>query len=180
MNERQQIPIEEKLELYALAKHMFNEGYSHPMVMDRLLDDCSKEEAELIAEKGLNEEWDKLYESARKLYGDGKTYAEVIQSLRSLESDEEIVQYVANKWYELKSLEVESIVDGNRNVFDGLLWVGIGAVGVVSVFVLDGSRFSKIIWSAAFVVSAVQYFIGRHQRQVAGRIKKLMKEDEQN
>jgi hypothetical protein len=178
MNERQQMPIEEKLELYSLAKDMFNEGYSHPMVIERLLNDCSPEDAELIAEKGLNEEWDKLYECARKLYGEEKTYAEVVQSLRLSEPDEEIVQYVANKWYELKSLEVESIVDGNRNVFDGLLWVAIGAVGVVAVFVLDGSRFSKVIWSAAFVVSAAQYFIGRHQRKVAARIKKLIKEDE--
>jgi hypothetical protein len=180
MKDSQQLPIEKKLELYSLAKNMFNEGQSYPMVFEMLLKHCSKEDAELIAEKGLNEEWDKLYDRARELYGEGKTYAEVVESLHLLESDEEIVQFVANKWYELKSIEVESVIDGNRNVFDGLLWVGVGAVGVTAVFVLGGSVFSKIIWSVAFVGAVAQYFIGRWQRRLATRIAKLIKEDEQN
>lgn len=180
MTQNEKISIEKKLELYSIARDLFNSGKSFPQVLELLSESCSKEEAEYIAQKGLDEEWDKLYEKAKNLFGEGKTYAEVVDNLRINEKDEELISYVANRWYELKSIEVESIIDGNRNVTDGLLWVVIGGIGVVAVFYFNASIFNKIIWSIAFVGAAAQYFFGRLQNSNAKRINKLMKKDERD
>jgi hypothetical protein len=176
----EKLAIEKKIELYSFARDMFNNGKSYPQVIELLSESCGNEEAEYIAQKGLDEEWDKLYETARKLFGEGKTYAEVVENLRLIEKDEELISYVANMWYELKSIEVESIVEGSRNVTDGLLWVVIGGIGAIAVFYFNASIFNKVIWSIAFVGALAQYFFGRIQNSTAKRINKLLKKDEQD
>ena len=54
--------LDQKLTFYRLARDLFNKGFSHPQVIERLLEiDCDKEFANEIAEKALPEKWDELF-----------------------------------------------------------------------------------------------------------------------
>lgn len=173
------LSAEEKIRLYTLAKDLFNAGKSHPQVIEVLEPFCDLEYADVIALKGLHESWDSLFETAKELYGQNKTYLEVVEALKSFENDEAIINFAANLWYEVKTIEMESTVESSSNIMEGLKWVVIGAIGIPIVFLLNLSTISKILWVAVFVGALLQYLYGKRQRKLADRIKKFMT-NEQN
>jgi hypothetical protein len=173
------LSAEEKVRLYTLAKDLFNAGKSHPQVIEVLEQFCDLEYAEVIATKGLHESWDNLFETAKELYGQNKTYLEVVDELKPFENDETIIYFAANLWYEVKTIEMENTVESSSNIMEGLQWVAIGAIGIPIVFLLELSTISKILWIAVFVGALLQYLFGIRQRKLAKKIKKFMT-NEQN
>jgi hypothetical protein len=179
MQQANSISAEEKISLYTLAKDLFNAGKSHPQVIEVLEQFCDSAYAEVIAIKGLHESWDTLFETAKELYSQNKTYLEVVEGLKPFENDEAIINFAANLWYEVKTVEMENTVESSANMMEGLKWVVISALGIPLVFLLKLSTISKILWIAVFVGALIQYLYGIRQRKLAGRIKKFMT-NEQN
>ena len=171
--------LDEKLRFYGLARDLFNSGFSYPQVIERLLEaECDKETAKIIAEKAFPEKWDELFNIAKKSIAEGKTYSELVDLLGKHEEDKVIVKFLADTWYEVKTFEVENIIESPTNILEGTQWTLISAVGVVAVFLLNLSLFSKILWSLVFVGAIIQYLLGLAQKKMANKVKKFMNDEQ--
>src|SRR5688500_15230043 len=147
----------EKLDIYKIARDLFNAGFSYPQVIEKLTENgCDNEIAKLIADKALPEKWDELFDIAKNSFGQGKTYSEVISLLENHEEDREIVKHIADAWYEVKTFEIENTIESPTNIFEGLKWVIISAIGISVVFLFKFSLFSKILWIIVFVGATIQ------------------------
>ncbi len=170
--------LDEKLKFYSLARDLFNSGFSHPQVIDRLLEaECDKETAEILADKALPEKWDELFHVAKKSIAEGKTYSEVINLLEKYEDDKEIVKFLVDAWYEVKTFEVENFIESPTNILEGLTWVIIGGIGVLFAFLLNLSIISKVIWIAVLAGAAIQYIWGLTQRGLVKQAKIIMEDE---
>jgi hypothetical protein len=98
--------------------------------------------------------------------------------LRLHEADEEVINHIANKWYEFKTLEAESIIDGSRNVTEGLPAFIVCIIGVAAVFYYNASIISKVIWSLACLGTGAQFLVGLFQAKIAKKVKNIMRENE--
>jgi Flp pilus assembly protein TadB len=121
--------------------------------------------AKFITEKAEKDSWQKLFEKAKELFSDGKIYGDVLDELKKEGEDEEITKYAADTFYSVKTLEMESIVEGTTNRSEGLLWVFISTGVLILIFVIDGSIIQKILWSLVFIASLARYLIGLQQRK---------------
>lgn len=170
---------EQKLEFYRIARDLFNNGSSHPQVIEELGEQgCNIETANLVADKALPEKWDQLFELTKKSFADGKTYAEVIDLIEAEEEDKEVVKLIVDTIYEVKTFEIESEVESPTNILEGLQWVIISGMGIPIIFLLDLSIFSKIIWIVVFIGALMQYIIGLKQRKWAKRARKFMNNEQ--
>lgn len=170
--------LDQKLRFYSLARDLFNKGFSHPQVIERLLEiDCDKEFANVIADKALPEKWDELFQVAKKAIAEGKTYFEVVGLLSKYEEDSEIVKFLADTWYEVKTFEIENIIESPINIFEGIKWVLISGIGITIVFLYNFSLFAKILWCVMFVGASIQYALGMVQKKMVKRAKKLLKDE---
>jgi Flp pilus assembly protein TadB len=137
--------------------------------------------AKFITEKAEKDSWQKLFEKAKELFSDGKIYGDVLDELKKEGEDEEITKYAADTFYSVKTLEMESIVEGTTNRSEGLLWVFISTGVLILIFVIDGSIIQKILWSLVFIASLARYLIGLQQRKRQKIISQYFKpETEQN
>ncbi len=170
----------EKLELYKVARQLFNDSMSYPQIVELFVEkNFQRDIAEQVVEAAFHEKWDRLFDLAKDCYAQGKTYEEVVHLLKSNEGDEEIARYIADTWYEVKTVEMESIVESPGNIYEGLKWVVISGIVVPVMFMLNTSLISKIIWIVVFAGASIQYLWGLRQRRLAKDIKKYM-EDEEN
>jgi hypothetical protein len=178
MDSTKSYTLDQKLKFYSLARDLFNEGYSYPQVIERLVEiECDIETAKTIAEKALPERWDELFHIAKKSIAQGKTYSEVIDLLEKHEDDKEIVKFLVDAWYEVKTFEVENIVESPTNIFEGLKWVVISGVAIPIVFLLNLSVISKSIWVIVFIGAIIQYLLGLKQRRLAKQTKKFLEDE---
>ena len=169
----------EKIKFYAAATYLFNVGKSHPQIIE-LLSGFGMDPAELdnIVSKAMREDWDKLYEKARVLFGENKTYAEVVEEIARKEDDREIVEVICADWYEMKTLYMESIIEAPGNISEGMQWVIITGLAIPVTFWAGLSWFSKGIWLAAFVASVIQWLLGLQQRRLANKISAMFRINE--
>lgn len=170
--------LDQKLIFYSLARDLFNKGFSHPQVIERLLEiDCDKEFANVIADKALPEKWDELFQIAKRAIAIGKTYSEVTELLGKHEDDKEIVKLLVDAWYEVKTFEVENAIESPTNVLEGLKWVLISGIAIPIVFLLKLTIISKTIWIIVFIGAALQYLWGLKQRRLAKQTKKFIEDE---
>jgi hypothetical protein len=167
--------LEHKLDLYAAAFFLFEHKKSHPQIVE-FLSRYEENTALLIniVDKAMREDWDKLYEYSREQFSKGKTYDEVVNLLRLIEKDEQIIYFICNKWYEWKTEYLEMLNESPYNISEGLAWMA-GCVGMLSIiFIADFSWFSKIMWSLALVISLLQFLTGLGQKRLAKQIDRLL------
>jgi hypothetical protein len=163
-----------KLQLYTGAVFLFNQGKSHPQIVRHLNEfETDLEFLTEIVDKAMREDWDKLYLEARKLYAEGLNYEEVLDNIRSKESDLEIAKWVCGEWYKWKSVYADCLIEGSTNRAQGVQWIAISAIGITMVFVLVASWVSKGIWILAFIGSIVQWLVGIQQRNLSRKIQNL-------
>lgn len=175
MEESKKHTPEEKLEFYRIARDLFNGGYSHPQVIQKLVTlNCDEQTAVTIVDKALPEEWDRLFDIAKYGFAHGKTYAEVTDVLEKQEEDKEVVKLIVDTLYEVKTFEIESEVESPTNIWEGIQWVIISGVGIPIIFLLDLSVISKIIWIVVFIGACLQYLLGLKQRKWAKKARKFM------
>lgn len=169
----------DKLKFYRIARDLFNDGRSHPQVIEELTTSyCDEETATIIADKALPEKWDQLFDLAKKLFAGGKTYAEVITHLEAEEEHKDVVKLIVDTLYEVKTFEIESEVESPTNIAEGLQWVVISAIGIPIIFLLDLSIVAKIILIVVFVGALIQYLVGLRQRKWAKQARKFMKNEQ--
>lgn len=178
MEEIKNFSAEEKLGYYKMARDLFNDGYSHPQVIEKLTDfGCDLRMANIIAEKALPEKWDKLFAVARLSYNEGKTYDEVLKILNDLEEDKGIAKFITDTWYEVKNITIDNTIESPTNIMEGSMWMIIGAIGVFVAFYFKLTIISKIFWSIVFVFATLQYLYGLRQRSIAKHVKKFMEDE---
>jgi len=168
-----------KIKFYSAAIYLFNKGKSHPQIIE-LLSGLGMDPVALdsIVSKAMREDWDKLYEKARILFGESKTYSEVVEEISRKEEDPEIVKVICADWYAMKTLYIESIVEAPGNIREGMQWVIITGLAIPVTFWAGLSWFSKGIWIAAFVSSVIQWLMGLQQRKLANKINAMFRINE--
>jgi hypothetical protein len=156
----EELDAEQKIALYKAARDLFNDGKSYPEVISGLVEECNEAAAKRIADKGLNEDWDNLFDKARELYANDNSYAEVIDFLSKDESDTHITKYAADFFYRIKNEAVENEIESSTNIFEGMIWALLSLVGLIIIFFTGLSLISKILWSIMLGGYLLQYILG--------------------
>ncbi len=170
LSERAQL----KLNTYGAAGFLFNSGKSHPQVINLLEPYVEDKDLLLeIVDKSMNDEWDKLHELAKKLSIEGKSHGEILFEIHQFESDEEIGEWIAQNWYQVKILYMESVIESPTNIMEGSTWVIISAVAIVFLFLINSSWVPKTLWIASFLASGFQWYYGYRQRAISNKLNKF-------
>ncbi len=130
-----------------------------------------------IVDKAMQEEWDKLYVEAKTLFSEGLPKDEILKIISQKEPDLEIASWICEAWYELKLLYMECLNEGSINIFEGINWIIISAIGITVLFYIKASWVSKSIWIIALIVAIIQWFLGIEQRKTSKRINRLFTSD---
>ena len=167
--------LEHKLQLYSAAVMLFEQGRSHPQIIEFLLEyEKDRQQLELIVDKAMRDEWDQLYEYSRQLLAEGKSYDEVIRLMSEKENDQDIVHFLCNKWYEWKTEWLEHTYEAPYNIQQGLLWIILSGSMVAIVFAFQWSWFAKIMWPLALLASILQFAYGIIQKRLSRNIEKIL------
>jgi len=168
----------EKINLYVAAMYLYSQGKSHPQVVFLLSKIClDKVLLVKIADKAMKDEWDKLYEMAREMFASGLTYDKVLSEIKKKEEDSEVADLLVEKWYSIKTQQMEMIVEAPANIAEGMNWMLISGLALTILFVLSAGMISKILWSIVFVGSIIQWMLGIEQRKFSKKIEMLFQTD---
>jgi len=167
-----------KLQLYCAAMYLFEQGKSHPQIVN-LLEKIEPDPDALtvIVDKAMREEWDKLYQEARELFSKDMLYEDVLKIISQKEPDKEIASWICGTWYEWKSAYMQCVIDGPTNRLDGMKGMIACSIGVLVAFLIPLSWLAKTIWIVAFVACTIQWFVGMQQRSLASKINHLFTTD---
>lgn len=167
-----------KIQLYYTSDYLFAHGKSHPQVV-RILSEYEPDIRLLteMADEAMADKWRKIFNEAQRLFSEGKTYGEVMDELKCMEADDEIVHFICNSWYNVKTLYVDHLIDSGTNITEGIEGVILCSIGVCAVFYFDAFLLSKIVWTGSLLVSLVTWLYGLWQKRFVKRIKRIIDED---
>lgn len=167
-----------KIKIYLAAAYLFEEGRSHPQIVDILKEyEPDGSVLKLIVDKAMNNEWEELHDETRALFSKGMTYDEVVKAISQKEGDKEIVDWICNDWYKLKTLQMECLVEGVTNRVEGLKWVILSAIAIPIFFWMGSSWLVKGIWILALIGSLVQWVLGIRQKSLSNKLHNLFAAD---
>jgi hypothetical protein len=167
-----------KLQLYTAAFYLFEAGKSHPQIISILEEvEPDKQMLTSLVDKAMREDWDKLYLEAKRLFSEGLPKDEIVKVISEKESDIEIVAWICGEWYELKLLFMECLNEGRINIFEGIRWIVICALGLVVLFGIQANWVTKSIWIAGLVGAIIQWVLGMEQRKISRKIDMLFTAD---
>lgn len=164
-----------KLQLYVAATWLFNSGWSYPQVIDEL----TRFEPDIalltkIVNSALKEKWEQLSADAQTMFAQGLPRDIVIETLLKEEPDQEIAIRLCDNWYMLKLQYMECLNEGPVNVFDGLVRISIGALGLLVMFLIHSFWLTKVIWIVFIILSITQFATGLLQNNIAGRLNRML------
>jgi hypothetical protein len=126
-----------------------------------------------LVDKAMHDEWDILYQQARKLFSEGKSYGDVLKIFSQKEPDTEIAAWICKDWYKLKAFYAGCLVDGSTNRFEGMKWVIVCGAVIFIIFYAGVSWVTKAIWITAMIVSVFQLIAGLQQRRLLKTINRI-------
>ncbi len=177
MNEYSEL-TKNKIQLYFASNYLFEHGKSHPQVVEILSDyEPNTDLLVDIVDQAMQDKWRKIYNEAQRLFSENKTYQEVFDLVSQGESDHEIVHFICDSWYRVKTFYVENLVESRTNILEGIQWVIICTLGVVAVFYFKTFWVSKIVWIAGLVAALITWIYGLQQKKLANGVKKILEED---
>lgn len=163
-----------KVQLYTAAFYLFEVGKSHPQIIELLSEyEPDKELLELMVDKAMTEDWDKLFSATRQMLSEGRTYEDVIAKISKSESDLEIVRWICDSWYKWKEYYAECVIESPTNITEGSQWVIISAIVIVLLFMANTSLIPKILWGVVCLGAIIQWLLGIQQRKFSRQIEKI-------
>lgn len=167
-----------KIQLYYAANYLFEQGKSHPRVINIL----SKYESDIgllteMADQAMEDKWRKIFNETQRLFSEGKTYGEVVDKVSHMETDEEILHFICNSWYRVKTLYIDHLIDAPTNITEGIEGVAFCSIGVCAVFYFDAFLLSKIAWVVGLLASLVTWLYGLQQKRSINGLRKIIEED---
>ena len=167
-----------KVRLYFAANYLFAQGNSYPQVIEIL----SEHETDVnllgsIVDAAMVDKWRKIFNDVQRLIAEGKNYQEVIDIVTPLENDPEIVRFICNTWFDVQAVYAENAIEFKTNIWDGIQWIVICALGLAAMFYFDRSLIGKIVWGLGLLGAIITRIYGMHQRRLATRLKKILEED---
>jgi|SRR6185369_8623195 len=170
-----------KLQLYVASMVLFDSGKSHPQIVEQLRQ--YEPDENLLVEMvdyAMKEKWDKLFQKARQLFSQNKTYDQVLLEISKDELDPEIAKWLCESWYEAKSFYAECIIESRGNIREGSTWAIISIVVTPFLFLINLSIVSKILWGLVCIGAIIQWIVGIKQRRLSRQIAKIFEDNESN
>lgn len=167
-----------KIKVYMAAVYLFDQGKSHPQIVDILKEyEPNGSALHVIVDKAMNNEWEKLHEETKELFSKGLPYDEIVKAISKKEKDPEIVDWICNDWYKVKTLQMECLVEGAENRMEGSQWVIISAIAIPVFFYMGSAWFVKAIWILVFTGALGTWILGMRQRRLANKVNLLFSSD---
>ena len=130
MGENKMLNAEEKIHFYIIALRLFDNGKSHPQIVEILSEYTHTDIANVIADKAFREVWDKLHEKAAKRLAKGKLWNEVVEELSVGEPYKDVVEWLVNDIY-LRNSEVSYAEDKFHKRFE--IWGYLLIMGIIQL-----------------------------------------------
>lgn len=146
------ISAEEKIQYYVLALQLYNEGKSHPQIVELLNAYIDSNISKVIADKAFNETWDKLHQKAARRLSKGVLWNKVVKELSVGEPYTDVVEWLVNDLY-LRHFEILHEQDKFENRFK--IWGYLLVMGLIQLIRYVISPYNKIYFWISMLVGFV-------------------------
>ncbi len=167
-----------KVRLYYASNFLYDQGKSHPQIVQILSE--HEDNHDLIvamADAAQFDTWRIIFNKVQELTSEGLTYHEILEQVRPMEKDPEIVYFICNVWYEVKIDYVDNLLESQDNIFVGIKWVIISSAILGLFFLIGSSIFTKIFWSLILFISIATWIYGIKQRKIARKLEYILHYD---
>src|SRR5258705_8714799 len=139
----------DKLGLYQLAIQLFDNGYSHPQIVEQLKGIISDKDALIITDKAFKGEWDKLYAKGARLLAKKRLWNEVVEELSVNEPYRDVIELLVNDIYR-RDFDLMHAEDEFKKKFE--IWGYLLIVGIIQLIRYIFWPYNKyIFWLSVFV-----------------------------
>ena len=143
--------VREKIELYTQALDLFNQGKSFPQVVENLKETGdSRELIEYVVLKAQREDWQNVYKDSKQMLDDSVPFMDIKKELKERDGDDEVVDFICERWYSLKLLEVDASGISDNGIEKGLKGIIIGIIFFILLYQISTKWYVLLL--PAFVV----------------------------
>lgn len=167
-----------KVRLYYACNFLFNQGKSHPQIVEILT--AYEDDPNLIkemADAAQFDKWRTVFNTVQQLTAEGLSYDQILNRVRPMEKDPEIVAFICNSWYQFSIAYMDNFLEANDNIFEGSKWVILSAFLLAFLFVIGSSLLSKIFWSIFLFIAIATWIHGMQQKKLALRLQQILHYD---
>ncbi len=167
-----------EIRLYFACNFLYKQGRSHPQVVETLSE--YEEDHKLVvsvADKAQIDLWRSILNKFQELTSEGLQYDEILKRVGSMEEDPEILDFICNIWYKVKTVYVDNLVESEGNLLLGMKWVSISALILITLYFIHASIVTKIIWYVMCFLSMAIWLYGARQKKVAHQLEQILKYD---
>ncbi|MGZ5221459.1 MAG: tryptophan synthase subunit alpha [Chitinophagaceae bacterium] len=146
------VTAEEKVTLYHLAIQLFENGQSHPQIVEVLNKSIDDNAAIIITDKAFKNEWNKLHEKAARLLIKKRLWHDVVEELSKNEPYRDVVEYLVSDIY---SREVDILHAGDvfKKKFE--IWGYLLIMGIIQLIRYLISPYNKYYFWISMLIGAV-------------------------
>lgn len=167
-----------KINLYYACKFLYEQGKSHPQIVEILAEHEGDQNIIIeMADAAQFDKWRVIFNKVQELTSEGLTYDKILEQVRPMEKDPEIVDFICNVWYSVKIEYIDNLLDSNDNIYAGLKWVTISSLLLIFSFLIGGSILSKIFWSVILILSISTWVYGIKQKKIARHLEYILNYD---
>jgi hypothetical protein len=155
-----------KANIYWDAVALFEDGALYPSITETLLKKytAGREKTAELIESARYREWDAFLEKAEELSAQKLSFPEIKNQLLLLNDDEELVDYIANKWYEVKTEDQKRRIPIIFSLRDLTLSLIVWGILVFLVFYDNASGIFKIICSLGFFIAFILFLFTLNEK----------------
>ncbi|MDB5198264.1 MAG: hypothetical protein JWO92_227 [Chitinophagaceae bacterium] len=130
--------VRQKMELYSLALDLFNEGKSYPEIIQLLKEtEINQDLIEYVIVKAQHGNWEKIYNDSKQMLDDSVPFMDIKKILKERDGDEEVVDFICEKWYQFKLMEVDLRGGSDNGIDRGLYGIAIGTIFLILIYQLS-------------------------------------------
>jgi len=157
----------DKMVLYQAAQELLHASFSHPQVVTKLIDAFELHKMEdvesilgQIIDKAVNDRWENLEEIVRAGLAKGVPFFEIKENLYALEEDREVVDFIADSFYGLKTVEIDAAAEERTLKAEGSLGMLKYGAGAAVLFFVSSNLYLKWLWAGVFILSFMLWLSG--------------------
>lgn len=167
-----------KIQLYFACNYLYAKGKSHPQVIEILT--VHEPDLELlthIADAAAVDRWRSIFNEAQRLTSLGKNFEEIVDAVKSMEPDPEIIHFICDLWYGVQAMYAENVIESPTHIRTGITITIVCSLGFAFMLITNASIFSRIIWGLGILPGLITLAYGLNQRKLAKEIKVILEKD---
>jgi len=167
-----------KIQLYFACNYLYAKSKSHPQVIEIL--SAYEPDLELlthIADAAAVDRWRVIFNEAQRLTSLGKNFEEIVDAVKSMEPDPEIIHFICNTWYGVQAMYAENVIESPTHIRTGITITIICSLGFAFMLITNASNFSKIIWGLGILPGLITLAYGLSQKKLAKGLKDVLEKD---